>query len=104
MTAIACHLNAIPTAERPAHQAVTEQLFTTVENVEELTDGYCFHWNAHRDVLPQLARFIQNERLCCPFLQFEIHVVPNAETIRLVLRGAEGVKDFVKAEFVQWEA
>ena len=38
------------------------------------------------------------ERLCCPFITFELHIAPNRGPVLLRLTGAEGVKDFIRAE------
>ena len=38
------------------------------------------------------------ERLCCPFLTFTLEVSPERGPLLLRLTGAEGVKDFIRAE------
>ena len=67
---LACVPSAIPAAERAAHFALGRKLFT--ELAEERTDlpsGYAFRFRP--DALVALARFVANERKCCPFVSFE---------------------------------
>ena len=39
------------------------------------------------------AKFIENERLCCPFFHFGLKVEPNGGRLWLRLTGGEGVKE-----------
>jgi hypothetical protein len=43
-------------------------------------------------------RLNKNERLCCPFFEFDLHVGDNSTQIVLQITGSEGVKEFMKAE------
>jgi len=40
----------------------------------------------------------KNERLCCPFFEFDLHVGDNSTQIVLQITGPEGIKQFMKAE------
>ncbi len=96
---LACDLNAIPAGERAAHTANTQALFAAVTETQELADGYAFRLPAGTAVLQQAAAFIANERLCCRFFRFELEVEPGGGPVWLRLRGQEGVKAFIAAEF-----
>jgi hypothetical protein len=48
--------------------------------------------------IPTLARWVDGERRCCPFLRFEIDKEPLEGPLWLRLTGAPGVKDFLQAE------
>lgn len=45
------------------------------------------------------AEFIVYERLCCPFLNFELDVERDTNRLWLRLRGQEGIKEFIRLEF-----
>lgn len=97
---LACDLNAIPTSERAAHEITTQQLFAAVIEIEELADGYSFHLPAQPTVIHQVAAFIANERLCCPFFRFALMIEPGADTLRFNLSGQEDVKALIAAEII----
>jgi hypothetical protein len=94
----ACNMNAIPSDVRPAHEALATQMFGSVVKRDELANGYAFHWPLSSENLQNAALYISNERLCCPFFTFNIHVEPGKETFALSLTGQPGVKAFILAE------
>jgi hypothetical protein len=95
---LACVPGAIEPGERPAHFALVGRLFGTLaETREALPDGYCFRFPA--DAFGQVARFVDNERKCCPFLRFEVEVPPGGDAVWLRLTGPEGTRAFLDAEF-----
>jgi hypothetical protein len=96
---IACNLNAIPAEARPAHEALSEQLFKAVFRREELPDGYAFYWPLTNDKLQKVVTYISNERLCCPFFRFEIVIEPGKDIFVLKLTGQSGVKAFLTSQF-----
>jgi len=49
-------------------------------------------------VILQAAEFVSLEKLCCPFLNFEITVEAENGSVWLKLTGREGVKAFVREE------
>jgi hypothetical protein len=97
---LACDLNAISADERTGHEVTSGQILAAVTEVHELPDGYAFRLPADSALLKQIAAFIANERLCCPFFRFELVVEPGGEPFWLKLTGQEGVKEFVAAEMV----
>lgn len=96
---LACDLKAIAPDKRAGHQALTQQLFAAVQERQELPDGYVFRFAAEPDLLLKLAEFISLERLCCPFLQFNLVAEPDGGPFWLRLTGPAGVKQFLLAEF-----
>jgi hypothetical protein len=93
----ACDMTAIPAAERPAHHDLIRRLMhQVVEETRELPDGLEFRFPA--DEYDSVVRFVSRERLCCPFLSFTLDVPPERGPLWLRLTGAEGVKDFIRAE------
>ena len=94
---IACDLSAIPAAERESHQALSKKLFLQVrQEIAELDDGYAFRFSGK--FYPELTRYVQNERHCCPFFHFEIVVNADRGPIWLNLRGPDGIKAFIAQE------
>ena len=70
---LACILGAIPEAERSAHVALASELFgQRVQERKDVPHGYAFRFSP--DTLSELARFLTNERRCCPFLSFDIAI------------------------------
>jgi hypothetical protein len=96
-TIIACDLTAIDAAERDQHILTVEQLFATVQQSNELPDGYAFRLPAEH--LLDAAHFMANERLCCPFFTFTLQQEANGGPLWLKLTGSAEVKQFIQAEF-----
>ena len=93
----ACDMTAIPSEQRRAHHALIRRLMTeAVEEIGELPDGLAFRFPAEE--YDAVAEFVGRERLCCPFLTFSLEVAPDRGPLLLRLTGAEGVKDFLRAE------
>lgn len=94
---LACVPGAIPAAAREAHFALAAELFgAAVEERRDLEDGYAFRFAAHR--LERVMRFVANERLCCPFLEFGVTVTPADGPVWLRMSGPEGTRAFLAAE------
>jgi hypothetical protein len=99
---IACDLTAIPASEREQHSATSRQIFQAAQEVQELPSGYSFRFNNEPGMFMELANFVENERLCCPFFRFALEVEPGGGPLWLHLTGGEGVKEFEKAMFVDF--
>lgn len=94
---LACVQGAIPAAERPAHFQLIRQLFEKdMLERTEIPGGYSFSFPASS--FDALARFVSNERRCCPFLSFELTVEPADGDLRIKLTGPEGTREFLNAE------
>lgn len=68
------------------------------QEVQELSNGYAVCYPRESTMIIKFAEFISLERLCCPFLNFELHVESN-HPVRLHLTGPKGVKEFLKQTF-----
>ncbi|MDQ1473028.1 MAG: hypothetical protein QOJ99_4508 [Bryobacterales bacterium] len=97
---LACNLNAVTEDRRPRYTTLMKRLRSAVYDPDELPDGYA--WRLHSDAmsLPEVAEWITIERLCCPFLIFNLEVSGDSETC-LTLRGPSGVKDILREEFLR---
>jgi hypothetical protein len=97
MTPFACDMTAIPAEQRGAHQALIRRLMTeAVEEIRELPNGLTFRFPVEE--YEAVTEFIGRERLCCPFLAFSLEVSPERGPLLLRLTGAQGVKEFIRAE------
>ncbi len=99
---VACNLSGSEGAER--RRKVAEAFSGQVRRVDELEDGYAFEFAGSAEWAEKLVGFVNLERVCCPFFAFELAFEPDGEPIRLRVRGPEGTKRFIEAEFaVLWE-
>ncbi len=94
-----CNMLALDAEGRRRHSAVTKQMKAAVKEIKELTDGYAFRLPSEHSTILLTSEFIARERLCCPFFTFELAAEQEGGPLWLRLRGREGVKDFIKAEF-----
>ncbi len=92
-------MDALDEKQRERHRALSSQLKSALQDVEELPDGYGFRFPSDASLFLRLAEWVTLERACCPFLAFELLFEAEGGSIRLTLRGREGVKDFVRSEF-----
>ena len=95
---LACDMTAIPAEQRPRHLEKSREFFSQIEETRELPNGYEFRFADEPNVLTQLADFVSLEKLCCPFLRFEIEVEAENGPVWLRLTGREGVKEFIREE------
>jgi len=95
---LVCDMSALDSEGRKRHKVISEQMRAAVKETEDLPDGYAFRFPAEQDTILLVSEFIARERLCCPFLKFELIAEQNDGPLWLRLRGREGVKEFIKAE------
>ncbi|MDQ4076291.1 MAG: hypothetical protein M3220_08590 [Chloroflexota bacterium] len=92
---IACNLTGDEQVER---RAALAGVFSGVEQVRELEDGYAFRFPGTDAWAIELFSFIMAERVCCPFFRFELSFEADQGPLWLFLRGGEGVKEFVQVQ------
>ena len=98
---IACVPGAIPAAERAGHFALLARLFGTEMRERRPIDdgdaeGYSHRFDA--GALLDLARWVEHERRCCPFLTFALEITPDGGPIWVRLTGPAGTRAFLDAE------
>ena len=54
--------------------ATSRELFSRLEEIRELADGYEFRLADDSSVITIAAEFISIEKLCCPFLNFGLEI------------------------------
>src|SRR5690348_1108180 len=95
--AIACVPDAIDPADRAAHFERARALLASCSaSREPLPNGIAFRLPSAS--LDAVARFVANERKCCPFMTFEITIEPNGGTVSLRMTGPAGTREVLEAE------
>jgi hypothetical protein len=97
-SALVCNMNVFTPAQRENHIQNIAQLFQSVQEIHEVPNGYQFMFPANIE-LTQLADFISEERLCCPFLEFTLKIEPKEKKVSLTLVGPTGTQEFLREEF-----
>ena len=98
-TPLFCNMDAFTPTEREDHIQSTTQLYQFVQRIHEVENGYEFIFSNESEMIAELGKFISNERLCCPFLEFTLKITSNNFPISLILTGPEGTQEFLRAEF-----
>jgi hypothetical protein len=94
---IACDMSVLSPAQREIHISTSRDLFSNLNQIRELSDGYEFRLDGSSAIV-KAAEFIALEKLCCPFLNFSLEVEAENGPMWLRLTGREGVKAFVREE------
>lgn len=95
---IACDMSVLSPDQRLKHLETSRELFSKVQEIKEVADGYEFRIGDDANVIVTVAEFVALEKLCCPFVNFAINVEAEVGPVTLRLTGREGVKDFVREE------
>ena len=93
---LACVPGAIPKHERASHFALAKRLLRAGPSHHPISNGH--EWRLPADTLTDVARFIANERLCCPFLRFEFVLEPGDAELLLRMTGPYGAREVLDAE------
>ena len=96
-TPLFCNMDVFTPTEREDHIQSTIQLYQSVQSIHEVENGYEFTFPNESEIIIKLGRFISNEQLCCPFLEFTLKITSNNAS--LLLAGPEGTQEFLRAEF-----
>jgi hypothetical protein len=94
-----CNTKALSKTERERYNQLTDKFRQARIETKELKNGYAFRLKSEAVSVAELAEWISAERKCCPFFGFEIELQRNGGPLWLKLRGAEGIKAFIRAEF-----
>ena len=95
---LACEPSALTDEQWERHRELYWRLRADVEEVRELEDGYAFRHSADGDVLLAIAQFVANERMCCPFFEFEISVGRGGGPVWLRMSGEGEAKRVLESE------
>lgn len=98
---VACQLDAFDEGVRAEHQRLAGELLAAMTDVEELPDGYAVRFPGKPFLFLRIARWIELERACCPFLTIKLGIERSGPAYRVQLTGPEGAKDVLRAEFLR---
>jgi hypothetical protein len=87
-----CDMTAIPADERKEHLLTAQDVFLAAQEVRELPNGYALRLPNESDMFMAMARFVENERLCCPFFNFGLDVEAHGGPLWLQLTGEGEIK------------
>ncbi len=94
---LVCVPGAIAPGERSAHFELGHRLFANLAKERiDLPSGIAVRMAA--DNFPEVARFVANERKCCPFLHIEVDIAPGGGPVWLRLTGPQGTRELIEAE------
>jgi hypothetical protein len=96
---LVCKLDALAPEQRRKHQELSAQLLRSAGAVRELENGLAFQFSNEKSVLLLITEFIADEQLCCPFLDFDVHIEPQKAQLQLRLTGPRDTRQFLQAEF-----
>jgi hypothetical protein len=94
-----CRVHTFNPIERLRYSELTARLSEARIEARELLDGYAFRLLPENISLIEVAEFVSLERRCCPFFDFAVELERNNGPFWLKLRGDQGVKLFIRAEF-----
>jgi hypothetical protein len=96
----ACNAMALSPEARKRHfEEVGPALLKLKKSMRELPDGYEFEFRADKATWQLLMEWVIDERLCCPFLDIELHFSRDEGPLWLRLTGRPGTKEFIKEDF-----
>ena len=96
---LACDLTAIPVEQKDGYETVMQVLQASIQERQELPNGYAFRFPVEPQVSARLLDFIAAERRCCSFLTFTLEFKPEGGPLWLQITGPEGTKQFLAENF-----
>jgi hypothetical protein len=97
----ACNLKAFQPEERKEWRRLIDHVMMSVTAVKQLPDGYALTVDTKQASIVEVAQWIDLERKCCPFFNFEVSMHGENGALTLALKGREGVKQFIAEDFHQ---
>jgi hypothetical protein len=94
---IACYLTDKQLQER--RKNYLDKAAESLMDSAELSDGCVFRFRLGESMLEDLAKIIELERRCCPFLNFRLILEAGENFVALEMTGAEGTKEIVGSLF-----
>jgi hypothetical protein len=77
-------------------EEVAPQLYSAVQEIQELPTGYALRLPSDPEILLLAAEELNFGRLCCPFVHYALEIEPNRGPFWLRMTGGEGVKAFLR--------
>jgi hypothetical protein len=99
----ACNRAALTPQARKRHfDELSPALRARKKSIRELRDGFEFEFPHDTATFKLVSEWVDGERLCCPFFDVDMRFDREGGSLWLRLTGREGVKQFIRADFVQW--
>jgi hypothetical protein len=95
---IACDFRALDADEKRRQQTLFSQIYSAVQEVRDLPDGYALRLPSDAATMLATAEFVTLERRCCPFFAFALDFGPYGGPLWLRITGRAGVKEYARAE------
>ncbi len=95
-TVAACKMTEKEQRERA--QTLRKELFSKVQEVSELEDGYALKLPGNKAMFDKIHEHVSIESECCPFFEFEITMKPHDGPIWLKFKGGQKVKQMLQAD------
>jgi hypothetical protein len=97
----ACSLEKSLTREERAHKKqIAQKMERARIDTKEIGDGYVFRFRPEGVSFAEVADWVATERVCCPFFDLGIEAERDNGPVSLRITGREGVKNFIRAEFL----
>jgi len=94
---LVCLLTDLELVERK--NELQKEIFFNVKKVEEVDDGYLFHFDDNENILSNLFYYILAEKKCCPFFQQDISIGSGNSRIVWKVSGRTGIKEMLRETF-----
>jgi hypothetical protein len=94
-----CRTKSLSKAEWAHKKQISAKMRSARVEIKELADGYAFRYQPGGVSLVELADWVDSEARCCPFFDMAISVEREGGPVWLMLRGKDGVKQFIQSEF-----
>ena len=95
----ACNLKAFTPQQRGQWRKLIDQLMPAVVSAREQNDGYALQVDTRKMSVVEVAQWVDLERRCCPFFDFQLDIHGEDGGLWLSLKGREGVKQFIEMDF-----
>ncbi len=92
--ALACKLPTAELAERK--KEILQEIVGGIQSVRELDDGYEFTFPGTDEWMHRLFEFVDIERGCCSFFEFNLSFDQAQGPIRMSIHGDQGVKKLIE--------
>lgn len=98
---VACRLDAFGEGGRAQHGRLVSEVLAAALDVSEISEGYAVRFPARPFLFLRIARWIELERACCPFLTIRFEFERSPAAYRVFLTGPEGTKEVLRAELLR---
>jgi hypothetical protein len=98
-TPIACTPNAITAEQRARWFEVAKAFYASVEELQELPDGYACRLPIADATLARAAEYVSLDRLCCTFVTWHLRAEPDGGPVWLWITGPAGTKELMRSCF-----